>query len=102
MDTDCNQIFDFVYIDDCVDALLLGMQENLHYGIYNISSGNGYTLKEYLEKIKTIVAPDCKIVYGTCKARVSPNFYFDSMKFRNATGWTPKYSFEDGIKDMIS
>lgn len=102
MDTDCSQISDYIYINDCIDALLLGIQKELHYGFYNISSGNKYTLKEYLEKIKIITGLDGRIEYGTHKDTTSPDFQFSSERFRNETGWIPKYSFEDGIKDMIS
>lgn len=101
LNTNCSQMFDYIYIDDCIDALLLGMQE-LPEGTYNISSGNQFTLKEYLEKIRIIVNPNCSIVYGTQKDDVSPDFFYDSSKIRHITGWRPKYSFENGIKAMIS
>lgn len=102
MNTDCSQIFDYIYIDDCIDALILAVTRNLQGSIYNISSGNRYTLKEYLEKIKTILGTECHIEYGSFKDLSSADFFYDSTKFRNDTGWEPKFSFEDGIKEMLS
>lgn len=102
MNTDCSQIFDYIYIDDCINALILAITKNLQSNVYNISSGNRYTLKEYLEKIRFIVGPECLIEYGSSKDLSSADFFYDSAKFRNDTGWIPKFSFEDGIKEMLS
>lgn len=97
--TKCNQMFDYVYIDDCIEALILG-KGYLINGSYNISSGERISLKQYFEIIRSIVNPNGTISYGETVDESGPDFTFDSSKLRNETGWKPKYSFEQGIIEM--
>ncbi len=99
METTCKQIFDYLYIDDCVAALLLGKNE-LKQGIYNISSGKEFSLREYCEIVRDVVNPKSKIIFGNTEELTGPDFVFDSNKLRNQTAWIPKVSFKDGIKMM--
>lgn len=48
----CEQIWDFLYVDDAAKALLLLAEKGKDGEIYNVSSGSATTLKEYVEIIR--------------------------------------------------
>ncbi|WP_424004049.1 SDR family NAD(P)-dependent oxidoreductase [Maribacter sp. IgM3_T14_3] len=91
---------DFVFIDDVVDATILGIEkESANYNIYNVGSGVQTTV---LEVAKSLVkAYDSNVKYA-----VSGNFrlgdirdnYADLSKIQKDLGFIPKVSFEEGIE----
>ena len=99
-ETNCNQLFDYVYIDDCVEALLLG-KRYLRQGVYNISSGKRLRLRQYFEIVKEEVNPKCNLAFGDIYDMTSPDFVFDSSKLRTETGWETNFSFRMGIMEMV-
>lgn len=100
MQSNCEQKWDFVYIDDLIRALILGIKMNLETGCYNISSGKISSLKEYIELAKQEINPEANLVYGRQKDKTAPDFIFDSSKFRLATKWVPEVTFRQGIRKM--
>lgn len=98
--TPCNQKTDYLYVDDCVRALLTPICNDFQGGIYNISSGTCYTLRQYIEIVRNIVNPLCNVTFGS---DVSDDFDFayNSDKLRSMTGWEPEFSFEKGISLII-
>ncbi|TLP80761.1 SDR family NAD(P)-dependent oxidoreductase [Maribacter sp. ACAM166] len=91
---------DFVYIDDVVDATILGIEkQSANYNIYNVGSGVRTSVMEVTE---TLVKE-----YGSnSKYSVSGNFrigdirdnYADLEKIKNDLGFEPKIKFKEGIR----
>ncbi len=101
MFTDCMQKGDYLYIDDCINALVIPMCQKIDAGIYNISAGEGRSLYSYFESIKDIVNPKGIIRYGTVHDGMSADFLFSSDKIRKTSGWNPMYTFEEGTHQML-
>lgn len=100
-----NVIRDFVYIDDVIDALMLGLD---HYGLYNVGSGVETNLQQLLEKISDTL----NIKYNTIdmKRNIYPfnedkveiqRVWLNIKKIEEEIGWTPKTSLEEGIKKCL-
>ena len=92
---DGKQILDYLYIDDCVEALKL-LGETHQSDTFNISSGEGQSILE-LTKVMLQVALGDKFEFvepdwtkGTI--RIGSN-----QKLREQLGWTPQVSILDGI-----
>lgn len=100
LNSNCLQIWDFIYIDDVVEAFWMASNENLCSGIYNISSNKMYTLREYIEKAKEVLNSQSKVVYSKDLKIENPNFFLDSSKFRYSAKWGMKIGFEQGIRRM--
>jgi dTDP-L-rhamnose 4-epimerase len=90
---------DFVYIEDVVNATILGIEnENANYNIYNVGSG---VRTNVLEVAETLV----KQYESNVNYSVSGNFrlgdirdnYADLNKIKNDLGFEPKVSFNEGI-----
>lgn len=92
---DGKQILDYLYIDDCVEALQL-LGEAHQSDIFNISSGEGQSILE-LTKIMLQVSHGDKFEFvepdwtkGTI--RIGSN-----KKLQKQLGWKPKVSIKDGL-----
>jgi UDP-glucose 4-epimerase len=91
---------DLTYIDDCVDALVLGMNPKLKNNTYNVSNNKKTTMKELIEQI--IEVSDKNIESFTIKNIGS----HDGDQFGNtgdnsklkSVGWKPKFSLKEGLK----
>lgn len=100
-----NILRDFVYIDDCVDALILLSVSNKCYGkMFNIGNDEPVTFEEAVEKIVKI-AESGKIVYrefsSERKAQEPGDFYSDITKIQQFIGWRPNTKLDDGIRKTI-
>ncbi len=101
---DGTQIRDVNYIDDAVEALLIAAANNKTVGqIYNLGGG-AITLKEFVEKVITVLG------YGKYKLVKFPkerknieigNYVADIKKISSDLGWKPNTTIDDGIKKTI-
>ncbi|MBS4913653.1 MAG: NAD(P)-dependent oxidoreductase [Veillonella sp.] len=101
--TECIQIWDFLYIDDAIDALVTLIVKKNNTGIYNFGSGESHKLKYYIECMKNITKSQSVLNYGvipypkTGMVNVNP-----SVEKLKSIGWLPKVKFEDGIKYVLN
>jgi UDP-glucose 4-epimerase len=102
---DGNQIRDYIYIEDLVEAILGLMATDGSAGqIFNIGSGVATNFKDMVE---TIVS---KVGSGEVEYVAWPEDYkkietgdaaVDISKLSQVTGWAPKVSLEEGVSRMI-
>lgn len=97
----CRQNWDYLDVNDAAEALIALAERGVGGEIYNIANGNYKPLKEYTEELRRIVAPGVPISYGD-----DPDPFISLQpsvqKIRQDTGWKPKRSFEDSIKDYLN
>ncbi|AXL22085.1 NAD-dependent epimerase/dehydratase family protein [Megasphaera stantonii] len=101
--TECKQIWDFLYITDAINGLMLLINKNIESGVYNFGFGEGYPLKYYIEKMYSITKSKSILNYGTIPypitGMVNVNPCIDKLK---SVGWTPKISFTEGINRIVN
>lgn len=101
--TKCVQLWDFLYIDDAIRALMSLLQSKDAEGIYNFGSGVSRQLKDYIEVMYRLSQSKSKLMYGEvpypATGIVHTNPSIDRL--RNAIDWHPRISFEEGIKQVI-
>jgi len=102
---DGQQIRDYNYVDDVVDALLTVAVKDLPPGsIFNLGDSNPVSLKETAE---IMIEINNKGSYNfvpfpeTLKHIDIGDFYGDFRKLNSETRWTPKTSLHDGLKLTI-
>ena len=100
--TKCEQIWDFLHIDDAVNAIVKLHQSNTT-GIYNLGSENPRPLKEYISIIYDNFSSNIEPVFGKKPYRNDQVMclYPDISKISNQIRWKPKISFKNGIKNLI-
>ena len=104
-------IRDYSYVQNFIDAFILAAEsEETNGKTYVLGSGKGRTFNKIVSEIsratKELIGKDVNVThipfpegYHEINKR---NFIADTYKFRTATGWEPKISFEDGIKRTIN
>lgn len=105
----CTQQWNFLYIDDLVDGVLsLIFCEHLPEGngIYNIAGDVDATmpLRSYVETMFELCKRQGDFTYGVLpvNAEGPANLIPDVRKLKQASGWRPRVSFEEGIRRMIA
>lgn len=100
------QVRDYLYVDDLVDAYIMAAVVPLkNVGeIINIGSGNGIPLKEIaLNMAKQLDVSENLLQFGALPYRFDEIMYSvaDIEKAKNILGFQPKTPLEKGIKNMV-
>ena len=92
---DGKQKRDFTYVDDVVDAYIEMLGSNFKNEIFNVGSGNCYSINYLVSLLKgnSVNIP---------KRPGEPDCTFaDISKITKYTNWKPKVSFELGVKKLL-
>ena len=95
---------DFIYIDDVVDATILGIEKNHANGkVFNVGSGVATTVKEVAESLKKFYNSDISIsISGKYRLGDIRHNYADLEKAKTILGFSPKYNFHKGISEFVN
>lgn len=93
---DGKQTRDFTYVSDVADAFLTAAQSPIVGEMYNVGSGNTYSINRLVELLGGEVSyipkrpgePDCT--------------YADVSKIKRDLGWEAKVSFDEGVQNVVA
>jgi len=99
---DCSKIIDYLYIDDFIE-LVYGLILANSTGIYNISSGSIYSLKEIINTIQILSNSKSKIIFdSTLNRKYTSKFMCCSNdKIAKITKIKPRIDLKTGILKTI-
>ena len=94
---------DFVFIDDVVSATVLAIQDNkLKSCSLNVGSGVSTTVQTVADSLKKLYQSDVDInVSGNYRLGDIRHNKADISKIKKLLGFSPKVSFEDGLKQFV-
>jgi dTDP-glucose 4,6-dehydratase len=96
---------DFTYVEDTAHAMIKALEtENIEGEIINIGTGKTHKMKEILALIKKETGTEEKQVVldrSRLRPRDVETLVTDNSKARKLLGWTPKTTFEEGIRRTI-
>ena len=92
---DGTQTRDFTFVTDVVDAFVRAAESNVGCEIFNVGSGQTYSVNRLLELLGGEVVhvpkrpgePDCTLA--------------DTTKIQRVLGWRPRGSFDQGVRIML-
>jgi dTDP-L-rhamnose 4-epimerase len=99
---DGNQRRDFVSVNDVVKACVLTLEKQEADGeVFNIGSGNSYSIKEIAEKMSEVMDKNIQPEI-TAKYRVGDirHCYADISKAENILNYKPEISLEEGLAEL--
>jgi nucleoside-diphosphate-sugar epimerase len=93
---------DYVFLDDLIQALVLTIDNKRGYSVYNIGSGYSISVKEVIDIVQKVLNIN-KPVITEDKVRKNEisDVFADIRKANNELNWFPRYSFVDGINEII-
>lgn len=94
---------DFVYIDDVVEATILGIEkQEANFKVFNVGSGVPTTVIEVAEQLKKNFESDIKInITGNFRLGDIRHNFADLNKIKNLLGFEPSHDFKSGISSFI-
>ena len=95
---------DFVYIDDVVDATILGIEKDeANYEVFNVGLGKAIDVNTVANTLVKEYDSNSKItVSGNYRLGDIRDNYADLTKIKSKLGFEPKVSFEEGIRKFTS
>lgn len=102
--TKLEQIWDYVYIDDVIEALILIGKKGINGTLYAVGHGDNWPLRNYVEIIHKIINPLLPLGIGEVPytSNVLPMSCIDLTDIKKDIGFEPKVNFEDGIMKVIT
>jgi len=98
-----DKCLDFTYIDDCVDGIILSIDnfESAKNDTYNLAFGEGTTIMKLAESVVELLGSSSEIEATSSRTGEVTHYIADVSKAKKAFGYDPKTSFEDGIRKSM-
>ena len=94
---------DYTDVRDVVRAYWLAVEKGEPGEVYNIASGRSWKIREVLEMLVAQSSVEIRIEQDPARLRPSDVLILegDYSRFRAATGWEPRISFERSLTDLL-
>jgi UDP-glucose 4-epimerase len=93
---------DYVFVSDVIDALEAAAFDRGDARIFNIGTGQGRSVREVIATVERRLAKFLRIDWRPARPGDVPTSVVSIERARTLLGWTPKTSFEDGVKQTIA
>lgn len=102
--TKCEQIWDYLYADDAADAILVIAERGVDGKAYPLGCGQGRRLSEYVNDIKNAINPSVEVKFGAKEYYPHQPMHLvsDIRELTAETGWTPLFSFREGLACLLN
>jgi UDP-glucose 4-epimerase len=92
---DGTQTRDFTFVTDVVDAFVKAAASDISGEVFNVGSGNTYSINRLVE----LLGGD--VVYVPKRPGEPDCTFADTRRIRQELGWQPQVSFEEGVQVML-
>jgi GDP-L-fucose synthase len=92
---------EFLYVDDCAEAIVLATEKYNGAEPVNIGSGSEIVMRDLVEVIKKATGFEGSVIYDTTKPDGQPRRCLDTSRAANAFGFKACTSFEEGIRKTV-
>ncbi len=93
----------YIYIDDCVEAMMHGLRANEKVNIFNIGSNDQIKVKRIAEIVSKAMGLNPKFVFTGGKRGWKgdvPVMFLSNERLKKL-GWRPKYNSEEAVKRAV-
>lgn len=97
---DGSVVRDYIYIADVVDALLAALEWEGNEHVFNIGSGHGRSLNEVLDVIEKVTGRVADRRYLPGRVFDVPTNVLSIERAQRLWGWSPKISFDQGLRQF--
>lgn len=93
---------EFLYVEDCAEAIRLSIEKNITPEPINIGTGKEIKIHELIETLADIMGYDGSINYDQTKPDGQPRRCLDISKAKNILGFQAKTELRDGLVKTIN
>jgi len=93
---------EFLYVEDCAEAIVLATEKYDKPDPVNIGAGFEISIKDLAYKIKDIVEYNGEVVWDTTKPDGQPRRCLDTTKAEAEFGFKAKTGFDEGLRETIN
>lgn len=91
---------EYLYVRDCVEAIIETIKTSIPSDIYNLGSSESYSVLQLAQTINKICNNEGNIIQDLSKAETGYDILMDSSMFRKHTGWEVRWELEKAILEM--
>ena len=93
---------DFLHIDDAVQAFVHGIGKINGYEVFNIGSGESWSVKQLIEIVQDCAGTKIPVVSGNVvRSNEILDVVADNSKAKDLLGWAPRKSLIIGIQELV-
>ena len=97
-----DDIRDWIYVDDMIDAIILATEKINTYNPINIGLGKGYSIKQALQIMLEVDGyTDAEVIFNPSKPSMIPIRLIDTNKAEMVLGFKAKTGLREGIAKTI-
>ncbi len=102
--TSGEQLWDYLYVEDVVEAIWRAAITQDSRGIFNLGSGEAHTIRSIVEKIRDLIDHDLPLGFGKVPYRPDQIMHLqtDVSRLHKVTGWSPQISLDEGLKRTVA
>jgi len=93
---DGNQTRDFVFVEDVINANILGIEKNKS-GIFNVGTSKETNVNDIFHELNKVFGLKAQEIHGPQKAGEQKRSCLDFVKIKKELGWEPKYDIGSGL-----
>jgi len=97
------QRWDYLYVEDAVEAIWRAAITPEAQGIFNLGSGQAHTIRSIVERIRDLIDHNLPLGFGEVPYRPDQIMHLqaDISRLKQATGWAPQVSLDEGLQQTV-
>jgi UDP-glucuronate 4-epimerase len=93
---------DYLYIDNCVDAIIRAIDRPFSFEVFNVGEQRIYSLNQTVALISDLLGIPVQVKYVPAPAGIPRATFADIGKAGRMLGYSPPVSLEEGLRRFIS
>lgn len=93
---------DFTYIDDIIDGIMLVLEKELDFELFNLGHGSPSGLMEFIEILENHLDKKAEKNFLPMQKGDVPITYADISKAERMLGFRPKVSLKEGVEKFVN
>jgi nucleoside-diphosphate-sugar epimerase len=99
---DGEQLRDFTFVDDVIDALMLAIQADVRGEVFNIGGGHTISVDSLIQNIESLVGKKAVVRHVEQQKGDARDTLADTSKAQQLLSWCPQTDLESGLKTYIA
>jgi UDP-glucose 4-epimerase len=97
------QYWDYLHVEDVARGVLAAAVSERAQGVFNLGSGKAVQVREVVEHIRDLAAPDMELIFGEIPFRPDQVMHMqaDISRLKSHTDWAPRIDIREGLGGTV-